>query len=305
MARSGVVHSRTGHQRVRPSGRQRWTRSGGTRNSVRAGEGQHLGAFSLGEPAPDAVWLMHLQGVGPTGDHRRTLETHRLGLCFAPGPRGSAFSLRMEEERAGHSAARGVQLPVPQISIRAGKAPGVRHFDPLWSDQISSVPIWPGVGARSVTRFSQQGTPRAVKSGRSLCGVPRWGRIRADPGADVDPTLDRFSPGDKTLILFFVDLGEDPFRGPRIRASPIGSPTGCGIAHTIRGDRFAIGSWPLVHRRLLSAVTIGAEVHLCPDYPLWGPYRRIAEGQGSGDPSSTSIVKKSDASSTSSAGGIT
>ena len=305
MARFEVVHSRTRPQRVRPSGRQRWTRSGGANASVGSGERQHLGSFAFGEPTPDAVGLMHLQGVGATGDHGRALETHRLRLGLAPSSGGSAFAFRVEEERAGHSAARRVQLPVPQISIRAGKAPGIRHFDPLWSDQISRIPTQPGIWARSVTRFSQHGTPRVMKSGRSLRGVPRWGRIRADPGADVDQTLDRFSFRDKTLILFFVDLGEDPFRVVGSTGAGSVNPAACGIAHTARNTRLGTGPWPFVHVRLLSAVEAGAAAHICPNHPLWGPYCRIAEGQGSGEPKSSSTVKKSDASSTPSAGGIT
>jgi hypothetical protein len=211
----------------------------------------------------------------------------------------------VEEERAGHSAAGRVQLPVPQISVRAGKAPGIRHFDPLWSDQISRVPTQPGIWARSVTRFSQQETPRVMKSGRCLCGVPRWGRIRADPGADVDQTLDRFSFRDKTLILFFVDLGEDPFRVVGSTGASSVNRAPCGIAHMAGQTRRGTGPWPFVYVRLLSAVEAGAAVHICPNHPLWGPYCRIAEGQGSGEPKSSSTVKKSDASSTPSAGGIT
>ncbi len=305
MARFEVVHSRTRPQRVRPSGRQRWTRSGGANASVCSGERQHLGSFALGEPTPDAIGLVHLQGVGATSDHCRALETHRLRLCLAPSSGWSAFAFRMEEERAGHPAARRVQLPVPQIGIRAGKAPGIRHFDPLWSDQISSVPTEPGIWARSVTRFSQHAAPRVMKSGRSLCGVPRWGRIRADPGADVDQTLDRFSVRDKTLILFFVDLGEDPFRV--VGSGGVGSVNraACGIAHTVGDTRIGTGPWPFVYVRLLSAVEAGAAAHICPNHPLWGPYCRIAEGQGSGEPKSSSTVKKSDAPSTPSAGGIT
>jgi hypothetical protein len=107
------------------------------------------------------------------------------------------------------------------------------------------------------------------------------------------------------LILFFVDLGEDPFQGLQTGGSPIVGYWWCGIAHTDGDTRFKTGPSPLVHLRLLSAVTAGGKAQFRPNNPLWGPYRRIAEGQGSGDPSSTLLAKKLDAVSTSSAGGIT
>lgn len=310
MARLEVALARIRHQHAPPSGRQRWTRSGGARsggaqNSVCPGQGEHLGAFSLGEPTPNPVRLVHLQSVSATRDHGRALKTHGLRLCLTAGPGGTSFPFRVEEEGAGHAAARGVQLPVPQISVRAGKAPGIGHFDPLWSVQISSVPTMPGIWARSVTRFSHQDTARAVRSGLTLCGLPRWGRIRADPGTDVDQTLDRFSAHDKTLILFFVDLGEDPLRGSQSRGARSVNPTWCGIAHTGGNTQARTGPWPFVQLRLLSAVVAGPALFVCPNYPLWGPDCRIAESQGSGEPNRMSSVKKSDASSTPSAGGIT
>jgi hypothetical protein len=210
----------------------------------------------------------------------------------------------MEEEGTRHSPTRCVQLPVPQISIRAGKAPGIRHFDPLWSDQVVSVPTVPGIWARSVTRCGQQGVPLAELAGESLCGLPRWGRIRADPGADGPQTLERFSSRDKTLILFFVDLGGDLLGRSGSTAFEAAGDTACGIAHNrVEGPR-GTGSWPPVHERLLSAVRVGSDGCLCPNHPLCGTYCQIAKGPGCGVPRSKTAMN-SEETSTPSAGGIT
>ncbi len=299
-----MVHSRTGGHPVPPTGRQRWTRSGVANGSVRAGQSEHLGALTLRESTPDAVRLVDLQRVRAARHHGRTLETHRFCLRLASGSRGSALSFRMEEEGTRHSPARRVQLPVPQISIWAGKAPCIRHFDPLWSVQTSGVPTEPGMRARSVTRSTRRGRPLGDLVGETLRGLPRWGRIRADPGADDDQTLDRFSSRDKTLILFFVDLGEDLFRGPRPTRSSDAGVAACGVAHTPEDGRLGAAPWPFVGVRLLSAVRARFDVHICPNYPLCGTYREIAKGQGYGGRTSRTALKF-DETSTPSAGGIT
>lgn len=280
-----------------PSGRQRWTRSGGgyppptvsRDGSVHAGERQHLRPLSLGQPAPDSIRLVHLKGVSSTRRHGRTFETDGLGLRLTPGPRRTAFALGVEEERARHPAAGCVQLPVPEVGIRAGKAPGVRHVDPLRCefggdriclDPISKRPTEPGIWARSVARQDQPGgyRPRPTNPG----DLPRWSRIRADPGAVDDQTLDPFSARDKTLIMIFVDLDDGALPEHWAVHSKIERVSRCGVAHTrIRGP-FGVGRWPVVFLRLLSALGVATDAHFCPKNPLWGTYGRTAESQGSG-----------------------
>jgi hypothetical protein len=165
MARWRVLSSRTRSVTVPPSGRRcRDHSSGGCRTarlrsspycdpsggagddptggaqgrSVRSGQCQHLRPFALRQATPDPVGLVDLQRVGPAGCHCRALETHGLRLGLAPGSGRPALALRMEEEGTCHPPAGCVQLPVPQISIRAGQAPGVSHVDPFCSDQICS-----------------------------------------------------------------------------------------------------------------------------------------------------------------------
>ncbi len=298
--------------------------------SVRGRKREHLRPFALGEAAPNAVGLVDLQRVSSAGCHRRTFKADSLGLRFPSGPGGSAFPLRMEKERTGHPATGCVQLPVPKVGVRAGKAPGVRHIDPLCSDwpwrnrcnfrwyttnghrfdlsrrnpicgdRTTGVATEPGIWARSTSRTNQSGVFLAGARRNSLRGLPRHGRIRADPGAVDLQTLDRFSSFDKSLIPNFVDLDEDffPVFGPA--ESTTIQPRQCVIAHTAQESVFGVGQWRNVERRLLSAVTRASTAHFCPKRPLLGPYCRSAVGTGSG----TSTSRKTHPS-TPSAGGIT
>ena len=196
-----------------------------TDGSMCAGQGEHLCPLALREPTPDAVRFVHPQRVFPAGRQGRTLETDRLGLRLAAGPRRTSFALGMEEERAGHATTCRVQLPVPEVRVRSGKAPGVRHVDPLFSnarrwcprsvqqapdEQNWTVPCLhrptaPGIGARSTWHRSR--TPHhPCRVGRRACVALPLGRIRADRGAVDLPTLDLCGVRDKTLITFFVDL---------------------------------------------------------------------------------------------------
>ena len=252
MVHARVVHSRTGPQNRAPSGRQGRTRSGNGpfipaetgRGSMRAGQRQHLSAFTLGQSAPYSVRFMHLQGVRATGGQGRAFETHGLCLRLSAGSCRSPFAFRMEEERTGHSPACRMQLPVPKISIRAGKAPRVGHVDPLCSDQcesticeiqVSKVPTAPGIWARSTSRSDHSIAPRTgVRRTRALTFRSR---IRADPDAVDLQTLERFSARDKSLITKIVDLdlsfpGEsEQFPRPHCATPP------CGVAHTTTRDQ--------------------------------------------------------------------
>ena len=219
------------------------------------------------------------------GRHRRTFETHGLGLCLTSGPGGPTFPLRVEEEGTGHPATGRMQLPVPKISVWAGKAPGVRHFDPLCSDEHEGyrrISDWfatnrrryalsrrhpicgdrtpvvatvPGIWARSTPRLDRMGVLPVRLTSTCPAWLPRDSRIRADPGAVDLQTLDRFSSFDKSLITNFVDLDDDFFPV----AGPTGStniqPAGCVIAHTTQESRFSIRQWLIVGERLLSAVS--------------------------------------------------
>jgi hypothetical protein len=208
--------------------------------------------------------------VGPTGGHRWTFEAHRFGLRLAPGPGRPAFTLRVEEERTGHAAARGVQLPVPQIGIRAGKAPGIRHFDPLGDDLNPNSPTGLGIWARSAARIDESGVIVIEMTADAFSRLPCSGRIRADPGAVDLQTLERFSSRDKTLITFFVDLEKDcPGGGRRTGAEEV-----CVVAHTTVLAK--IGGARLQHEcgRLLSALRDQSTCWLCPKNPLLGPYCR-------------------------------
>jgi hypothetical protein len=384
MACSTVVPARTPREQLPPSGRQRWTHSGGVVPLVRAGvavaggstppgggmvarrhptapqatvranwvrptdralsvrgrKGEHLRAFALGEAAPDPVGLMDLQRVCPAGRHRRTFEAHGLGLRFPSGPCWAAFPLRVEEERTGHPATGCVQLPVPQVGVRAGKAPGVRHIDPLYwnrrrrnqrridrpgtnrhnshwcwanvrrfdlsrrdpicADRIPGGATVPGSWARSTSRTNQSGGLLAWLTSKSPRRLPRHGRIRADPGAVDLQTLDRFSYFDKSLITNLVDLDGDFFPVPEPAGSPTIQPAECVIAHTIEESVFGVGQWRNVGVRLLSAVSRASIARFCPKHPLLGPYCRSAVGQGSGGSTSRETQP-----STPSAGGIT
>ena len=336
---SGAVSSRTRRTRVPPSGRQHWTRSGsptaisavaaanasdragrpercvnragfsgwpgwGRGRSVRPGQCQHLRALSFGESAPDSVGLMHLQRVRPASGHGRALEAHRLGLRLAPRACRTAFALRMEEERTRHPATGSVQLPVPKISVRAGKAPGVRHVDPLCGDhtcgdQLLIGPTVPGIRARSASRHNP---PRTfLGQPRQSVGEPCRGRIRADPGAVDDQTLDRFSSRDKSLIMNIVDLDPGVLKivcGARVT---IRGSVACGVPHSARDVPESTGQWRIVGVRLLSAVSAGFVARSCPNHPLWGPYRRPADAQGSSGPA----VATTHLTSTPAVGGIT
>jgi len=308
--------------------------------SVCRGKREHLRAFAFGEAAPDAVGLVDLERMSPAGRHRRTFEAHGLGLGFPSGPRWSAFPLRVEKERTGHPATGCVQLPVPQVGVRAGKAPGVRHIDPLYrnrrrrnqrridrpganrrnsqrcwanvrhfdlsrrdpicGDRTPGIATVPGIWARSTPRTNQTGVLLAELASKSPRRLPRSGRIRADPSAVDLQTLDRFSSFDKSLITNFVDLDDDFFPVTAPAGSTTIQPAECVIAHTTEESVFGVGQWRNVGRRLLSAVSRASIARFCPKHPLLGPYCRSAEGQGSGGSTSRETQP-----STPSAGGIT
>jgi hypothetical protein len=222
----------------------------------------------------------------------------------------------MEEERTCHSATRRMQLPVPQVRVWPGKAPGVSHIDPLGSlqryrfqrsrnqicgGQISLLPTLPGIWARSAARANRLAAGHAMAP-TVRPDLPRCSRIRADPGAVDEQTLERFSSLDKTLIMFFVDL-DRAFFGAAGRSESRTVPSSrCGIAHTPGCAGVDFKGWHLSPFRLLSAVGGVYRFALdCPKDPLWGPYRWSVDDQGSVG----SAVASPQLPSTSSAGGVT
>jgi len=285
------------------------------RRSVCSGERQHLRPLALGKPTPNSVGLMHLEGMRPTSRHRRAFKADCFGLCLAPGPSWSALPFRMEEERARHPATRRVQLPIPQVGIWPGKAPGVSHIDPLGSlqrckiqrsrnqirrAQISIPATAPGIWARSATRTNGLAAG-AGKTPVVLPDLPRCSRIRADPGAVDDQTLERFSGFDKSLIMFFVDLDR---AFPRAVARPESTTvptTRGGVAHTPECQAVDFTGWRMTADRLLSVVYIHRFALKCPKDPLWGPYRCFVDDQGSVGSAGASAQLPS----TSSSGGVT
>jgi hypothetical protein len=221
----------------------------------------------------------------------------------------------MEKERTRHAATRRVQLPIPQVGIWPGKAPGVSHIDPLGSlqrcklqrsrnqicdAQTSMPPTKPGIWARSAPR-TDQSAPGVGQTPSVRPDLPRCSRIRADPGAVVDQTLERFSGFDKSLIMFFVDL-DRAFRRAQVRSESTTVPTSvCGVAHTPRGTDVDFRVWRISTGRLLSVVDAYRFALNCPKDPLWGPYRYLVDDQGSVG----SAVASPHVPSTSSAGGVT
>ena len=239
--------------------------------SVRGGQGEHLRPLALGEATPDPIRLVNLEGVRTAGSHSGTLETHGLGLGFTARACRPSFALGMEEERTRHAAARGVQLPIPEISIRAGKAPGVRHVYPHFDHPKVTIPTPPGIWARETSRKnSSNGSPNAGARGNFVVALPRNGRIRADLGVVDFSTLDRFSALDKTLITIFLDL-DRVARRARWRGSIVELRADtCGVAHIAFDDGSITGEWRGGALRLLSAVGTGTNGEECPMYPLCG-----------------------------------
>jgi hypothetical protein len=180
----------------------------------------------------------------------------------------------VEEERACHPAAGRVQLPIPQIGIWAGKAPGIRHFDTLGDDLNPNSPTGRGIWARSATRSDERWVTVKELTSDQLEGLPCWGRIRADPGAVDLQTLERFSSLDKTLITFFVDLDFDGAGVGRLLGSSVARCFWCVVAHTIESAEIGGGRLQRERGRLLSAVRLRSSRSFCPKSPLSGPYCR-------------------------------
>lgn len=122
-ARRGVRESRSGA--VAPGGSSTLTALLSGASGGRGGD--QLLPLVLGKPAPDSIGLMHLKRMAPTFQKSGATRTDRFGLGLATGPGRSAFAFRVEEIRAGHAPACGVELPVPHVGVRSRKTPGIGH----------------------------------------------------------------------------------------------------------------------------------------------------------------------------------
>ncbi len=304
--------------------------------SVRDGQCEHLRTLSLGQPAPDSVRLVHLQGVCTTRCQGRTFETHGLCLRLPPGTGGSPFALRVEEERTGHSSARCVQLPIPQVRVRAWQAPGISHVDPLCrrrggrvdcSGARSSIknsdchqsrsahcgrdgvvpdhrlvgPSIPGIVVRRASRLfvrKSAGDPRvfATSTDSSLLG-----RIRADPGVVDVQTVELPRALDKTLIIELVDLDQGVTAGRDESGPAVGAPGGWAAGRTATRRRSGPRSRLFVRMPLLSAVIGSTIARFVPIPPFGGPYPRLAGAQGFSTPAGVAVQLLF----TPSAGGVT
>lgn len=141
----------------------------------------------LGEPAPDAVGLMHLQRVPTALEERRASRTDGLRLRLAPCARRAAFALRVEEVCAGHAAACRVKLPIPQVGIRSRKTSGIGHrSSPL---DLTSPRLAVSRQAELTRRDGRPPRRRRTQSSES----------RGDAGIADDLTIDRTAMMIKTV----------------------------------------------------------------------------------------------------------
>ncbi len=328
MAGRTVVPSRSSYRVLPPSGRCRRTLTGTPecdRNSVSGGQRQHLSTLALGQSAPDPVRLVHLQCMGAARGHRRALEADGLRLRLAACPGRSALALGVEEVRTGHSAARRMQLPVPQIGVRAWQASGVSHVDPLASDQCpdessqgesrteqrsrgrvccdpeTGGPTVPGIGARWASRLLPPGAARGPRTAVAPGDSPFGSRIRADPGVVDLQTVERLGPPDKTLIMKFVDLDDGLGTAPPRGGSAVAPGRRCGTGHVLAQRRRGTRRCLKVSGRLLSAVIVPSSDDLSAVGPRWGSFRCRAGAQGFDGPASVAVQVPS----TPSAGGVT
>ncbi len=128
---------------------------------------------------------MDFQRVGPAGEHRRTVVAHGFGAGLASRASRSTLAFRVEEIRTGHAAAGRVQLPIPHVGIRPGKAPGIGH------------------GVAHLRHSPSSTVTNEASIGAHLLARP--GRIRIDIDAAVIMTLGPFGERIKSGFVIFGD----------------------------------------------------------------------------------------------------
>jgi hypothetical protein len=90
-------------------------------------EGLQMVPFAFRKTTPDSVRLVNFQRVLTAREQRGALHAHGLRVGLSSSSRRSALSFRMEKVGTRHSAASGYELPIPSVSVRAGKSASVCH----------------------------------------------------------------------------------------------------------------------------------------------------------------------------------
>src|SRR5262249_33241458 len=142
--RSERGRARTNPERPGPEVRERSRAAGIRQRAACSGERASAGhlrglpgavddplALARGEPAPDAVRLVPLQGVLATALEDRTGEAVLLGLGLTTLPDRSAFGVRRKEDVGIDGATCTLVLPLPVLDDRGGQAAQVRHCGPF------------------------------------------------------------------------------------------------------------------------------------------------------------------------------
>lgn len=133
--KDGVPHPKNGHARACPSCKNvpSVVRGGGApagrrcRHQPVACSSHELFAFVLGQSTPYAVRLAHRQCVCRTLRAHGAPHADLFGRVLASAPGCTALTLRMEEERAVDPTAGRMELPVPEVRVRTGKAGEICH----------------------------------------------------------------------------------------------------------------------------------------------------------------------------------
>lgn len=173
--------------------------------------------FALGHATPNAVRLVHRQGVLAAGHQRRALQADRLGVGFTSGPCGPTLPLRVKEIRTGHAATRGMQLPVPNIRIRPRKASSICQLNHSLGRRVDRVAQWSRQARFPGGTLVQGPDVVVLNSWRSAPGHRR-NRLSSGPldleNSDLQhlarKTLEFFPPSIKTKIkLVFAYSGRN------------------------------------------------------------------------------------------------
>ncbi len=84
-------------------------------------------ALGLGQAAPDAVGLAHLERVRAALEHDGAGGADGLGLGVAVAAARAALALGVEEDLGADATAGAVELPVPQVGYGSGEAGDLGH----------------------------------------------------------------------------------------------------------------------------------------------------------------------------------
>ena len=104
--------------------------AGGGRRDLHPAAGaaaQQRLALGLAHAAPDPVGLGHLQRVVAALGEDGARVADRLGAVLALGAGAAALAVRVVENLRCLSAARAVELPIPEVRVGSGKLMRLRH----------------------------------------------------------------------------------------------------------------------------------------------------------------------------------